>query len=168
MTNTPDDDTTPSKPKPAKRIGKRLLDAKKQQDICAIIAVGSTRTKAAAYVGCCTETIRMTALREPEFAEALRKAEAQHEIALLTRIDAASKRPEGWRAAAWALQRMYPERFARQARMMSPVQVENALAQFAQVLMRGIRDADDRKRVSNELRLITAVIAKQTEGEQPG
>ena len=150
-----------------KKIGRRLLDLKKQNEICAVLAMGGTRARAAEYVGCSPETIRNTALREPEFAERLRKAGAQHEITLLARIDSASKQKDGgWRAAGWILQRLYPERYARKAKFLSPVQVGIVIAQFADVLTRGIRDPEDRRKVGNELRLLASAFARKSAGEQ--
>lgn len=167
MTNTPDDAKS-RQGKTVKRIGKRqpILDAKKQAEICAILAMGIARSRAAEYVGCSANSILRTAEKCPEFAEALRKAEAQHEIALLARIDSVTKRPDGWRAAGWILQRLYPERYARRPKFLSPVQVGIVLSQFADILTRGIRDLDDRRKVGNELRLLASSFANEAAGEQ--
>ena len=89
------------------------LDETKRREVCAILAVGGTRLMAASYVGCCTRTIRRTALRDVEFAEQLRKAELGPEITFLKSIQAAAADVKQWRAAAWALERLFPERYAR-------------------------------------------------------
>jgi hypothetical protein len=68
---------------------------------------------AAAYVGCATSTIRSRAVRDPEFAEQLRKAELSAELTLLKSIQTAASDVKQWRAAAWALERLFPERYAR-------------------------------------------------------
>jgi hypothetical protein len=89
------------------------LDETKQREICAILAVGGTRLMAASYVGCCVATIRRTAEREATFGEQLRKAELSAEITFLKSIHAAASDVKQWRAAAWALERLFPERYAR-------------------------------------------------------
>lgn len=91
------------------------LDATKRREVCAILAVGGTRVMAATYVGCVPATIRATAQRIPEFDEQLRKAELGPEIKFLNSIQAAAGDVKQWRAAAWALERMFPERYARRA-----------------------------------------------------
>jgi hypothetical protein len=70
---------------------------------------------AARYVGCHPETIRKTALRDPEFAEQIRKAEVNSEIVLLRSIQTASQDVKQWRASAWALERLFPERYGRRS-----------------------------------------------------
>ncbi len=89
------------------------LNETKRREICAILAVGGTRRMAATYVGCATATIRSTARRLPEFAEQLRKAELGPEITFLTAIKTAAGDAKQWRAAAWALERLFPERYAK-------------------------------------------------------
>lgn len=91
------------------------FDETKRREVCAILAVGGTRVMAASYVGCHVQTIRRRAERDPEFAEQLRKAELSAEITFLKSIQAAVGDVKQWRAAAWALERLFPERYARRA-----------------------------------------------------
>ncbi|HEV2972482.1 MAG TPA: hypothetical protein VGY55_21095 [Pirellulales bacterium] len=91
------------------------LDETKRREVCAILAVGGTRLMAASYVGCAPSTIRRRALRDPEFAEQLRKSELSAEITFLKSIQAAVGDVKQWRAAAWALERLFPERYARRS-----------------------------------------------------
>ena len=49
-----------------------------------------------------------------ELGEALKKAEAEHKAALRARIFAASERD--WKAAAWLLERQYPDEYGRRER----------------------------------------------------
>lgn len=45
--------------------------------------------------------------------ESLKKAEAARKEALLQRIYDASEKPQSWTAAAWLLERQYPDEFGR-------------------------------------------------------
>jgi hypothetical protein len=89
----------------------RKLDEVKQREICALISVGCDRRSAARYVGCTAETIRLTAKRDRQFAERLDQAEMRHKFQQLQNIHQAGK--TSWRAAAWLLERKYPDQFAR-------------------------------------------------------
>ena len=57
-----------------------VLDEAKKREILAIVAVGCSRSTAAAYVGCATSTIQNTADRDPAFAEKLRQAAYNTEV----------------------------------------------------------------------------------------
>lgn len=48
-----------------------------------------------------------------QLAQALKKAEAERKAALLTMIYNAATSPKTWQAAAWLLERQYPDEFAR-------------------------------------------------------
>ncbi len=97
----------------AKRGRRPVLDDGKKREIVAILTVGCSRQTAAQYVGCAVSTISRTAQRDPNFAEQLRHAEHQHEITYLKNIQQAAKKPQYWRAAAWVLERIFPNRYAR-------------------------------------------------------
>lgn len=48
-----------------------------------------------------------------QLSQALKKAEADAKAAMLTAIQKAAVEPKTWQAAAWWLERKYPEEFAR-------------------------------------------------------
>jgi hypothetical protein len=96
-----------------KRGPKPLLNEARQREICAIMSIGGTRAMAAYHVRCSVETIRRTALRDSRFRADLRKAEVDSEILYLRNIQAAAQDSKQWRSAAWALERLFPERYGR-------------------------------------------------------
>ena len=59
--------------------------------------------------------------QDPEFSGAIKKAEAQRLRRRLTRIEAGE---QGWQGTAWALERIYPHRFAR-PEVMNQIAVVN-------------------------------------------
>lgn len=66
-----------------------------------------------------SETAWYNWLREPDtkvkvaLVEGLKKSESDYKAALLKRIADASEKPQHWTAAAWLLERKYPEEYGR-------------------------------------------------------
>jgi hypothetical protein len=128
------------------------LDAGKKREVIAILSVGCSRTTAAQYVGCHASTISRTATRDPEFDQDVRHAESLLELKHLKNIDAAAKDARYWRAAAWALERKYPDRWGpRRPHALSAEQVSQALEQFAQLVVDEVSEADTRDRILKRL-----------------
>jgi IS30 family transposase len=143
-----------------------ILDEGKRREICAILAVGCSRETAARYVGCHRTTISRTADREEEFAQALLQAESRHEILHLTNINRAATETRYWRAAAWALERKYPARYAaRDPHTLTTEQVSQLLAQFADVLMQEVSQEDERQQILARLAELTADFQKDDEAD---
>ena len=135
---------------------KPILDEVKRQQICAILGVGGTRQMAAGFLGCHVDTIRNTAKRDPNFGKQLRRAEATPEITYLKSIQTAAADSKQWRAAAWALERLYPARYApRKAEMLSPQQVVELLEEFLTALAEEIPVKRYRRRLWRRLNSIT-------------
>ncbi len=89
----------------------RVLDDGKRREICALIAGGCGLREAAKYVHCSVNTIRREAERNVDFAEQLRHSESYARLSPLRAMQAAMG--THWRAAAWFLERAFPEQFAR-------------------------------------------------------
>jgi hypothetical protein len=127
---------------------KPMLDEGKQREIVAILAVGCPRSVAARYVGCSPATIARTAARDPAFAARLRRAAYSTEVACLRQIRKAGEKEQYWRAAAWALERVFPERYARRGPdVLTFEQLAAAFAQLADVLCDEVPDAGARQRI---------------------
>lgn len=72
----------------------------------------------AAYIGVSAKTFSLwrnhpTTENQRKLSKALKSAEADAKAAMLTAIQKASMEPKTWQAAAWWLERKYPEEFAR-------------------------------------------------------
>jgi predicted Zn-dependent peptidase len=112
------------------------LDEIKKREIFAILTVGGTRLMAAQYVGCHVETIRKTALRDAAFADQLRKAELGPELTFLRNIQLASKDPKQWRASAWALERLFPDRYGRRSPdSITPEQLAEVIREMGTIVV---------------------------------
>ena len=88
--------------------------------IAEAIAIGLTDEEASLLAGIDPDT--MTEWRKsPEFSGAIKRAGAQRLLMRLERIEAGE---QGWQGTAWALERLYPQRFAR-PEVMNQIAVVN-------------------------------------------
>jgi len=117
-------------------MGKRGLTDEKRGQILALLKLGCSQNMAADYVGCDPRTIRREAERDPTFAEKLRQAGGNAELGWLQNIRNAAKKEQYWRAAAWALERVFPERYARRGPdVLTLEQVGLLLSRFSQIMI---------------------------------
>jgi hypothetical protein len=99
------------------------------------IAVGAPFTHACNYAGISFETFNEWRKGKPEFSEQVKEAEGKAVIGWLARIEQAAK--EGnWTAAAWKLERRFPEDFGRRDKVTIDVKqldtdIERELALIA-------------------------------------
>ena len=127
-----------------KRGRRPVLDDKKRGQILAILSVGCSQNMAAQYVGCAVSTIQRTAERDPTFAKSLREARGNAEIGLVKNIRNAAKKEQYWRAAAWALERGFPEKYARRGPDVITIeQIGLLLTKFSEII---VRDLPERHR----------------------
>jgi hypothetical protein len=135
------------------KVGRRpVLDDTKKTVIVALVSVGASQRIAARYVGCAPATIRRTAARDARFAERMRQAAYNAEIGLVRLIRNAAKKAQYWRAAAWMLERGYPQRYARRGPDVITVeQIARLLSQFSEIVVAEVPVARYRKRIIQRL-----------------
>ena len=137
-------------------MGKRgrppVLDEGKQREIAAIISLGCSQAAAARYVGCAVSTIQRTAERDPAFAERLGHAKCNAEVRLVRNIRDAANKSQYWRAAAWALERFFPEDYLqRHPNIITADQFAQVLTQFAEILIQQVPVERYRKNIVKAL-----------------
>jgi hypothetical protein len=126
----------------------RILDEAKRNTILALLSVGCSRRTAAGYVNCDPKTIYNTAERDFDFSERLSRAENASEFKLLARIVKAGNDPKHWRAAAWSLERMFPDRFGvRTPETVTPKQLAEFTSRLMEMLVEEIPVAAYRKKI---------------------
>lgn len=145
-------------------MGRVALDATKKREVIAIFAMGGSRATAALHVGCSAQTITNTAKRDTEFGDEVLKATSQYEILHLSNINAAAKESRHWRAAAWALERTYPDRYGeRKPRVITREQVTGVLKEFATIVLSEVEDTKARQRIRRRVaRLVGSLGHKPT------
>ena len=122
----------------AKRGRPPKLDDTKRGQVLGVLSVGGSMATAAAAVGCCVRTVYNTMQRDPKFCERVQTARAGHEVKMLKCIDDAATEPRYWRAAAWKLERIYPDRYRPTPQGMMTLET---LHTFVDQLMLVIQDA---------------------------
>lgn len=128
----------------------RALDEIKKREVCALVAAGCGIEGAAHYVGCAASTVRREALRDPAFHEQLRRSEMSAQLAPLRSMQQFAA--TDWRAAAWLLERTYPQRFARRnMRYITPEEIEGLFVMLAEAVGEEITDGPTRRRVCTRL-----------------
>ena len=124
------------------------LDEKKRGQILAVLTLGLSRESAAKYVKCSPTTIRNEIRRDAGFAEEVRAAEEASEAFYLQRIREAANKVQYWRAAAWALERRCPNRYApRGAKTLSEEQVKRLISDLVEIVMPEIHSPMERRTI---------------------
>ena len=125
-----------------------VLDDGKRREILAILSTGCSQAVAAEYVGCCVSTIQRTVERDPLFAESLGKARNNAELGLVRNIRNAANNEKYWRAAAWALERFFPNKYhPGSPHLISAEQLALVLTQFAHMIVEQVPVARYRKNI---------------------
>jgi hypothetical protein len=122
-----------------------VLDEKKKARILSLLTLGCSRTIAATAVRCHPHTILNTANRDPDFAEKLALADNASELIHIENINRAGREVKYWRASAWMLERLNPERFARaNPDAITPSQITSIILQIAEIIIQEIPAAQHR------------------------
>jgi IS30 family transposase len=120
----------------------RALDDVKRREVCALVAAGCTLAGAGRYVNCSAKTIRREAERNTDFGEQLRRSQLAARLEPLRALRA--KANTHWRAAAWLLERVDPEQFARyDAKLLTPEEVGDLLDNIRDTLRLALNEISD-------------------------
>ena len=147
-----------------------VLDDGKRREILAILSTGCSQAVAAEYVGCSVSTIQRTVERDPLFAESLGKARNNAELGLVRNIRNAANNEKYWRAAAWALERFFPNKYhPGTPHVISAEQLALVLTQFAHMIVEQVPVARYRKNIIKGLesmvRSLGQTIAEEAAGK---
>ncbi len=127
---------------------KRKLTSSEKKNIIAIITVGCSRETAARYIGCSPYIIRREIATNARFAAEINKAEEESELYFLNKIRQAANKDQYWRAAAWALERRCPNRYAaRSSGALSVEQVKALLTRLADLVIQEIPGQAERRKI---------------------
>lgn len=105
-----------------------------QRKICAALASGMPRISALQMVGVGRRTFYDWMKASRTFRTAIKRAEAKVQRRLLGRIEKASRDPKHWTAAAWIMERRWPELFALRMTRMLEKEREAMLAELRKTM----------------------------------
>ena len=110
--------------------------AERKEAVLAGLRRGLSRTVAAEAVGVSKDAIRRWTERSPRFADEVAQAEAQAQSLLLGLVlDAAAKRlPNTWQAAAWVLERRWPDAYGQRQRVEISMDIREEAERIAKEL----------------------------------
>jgi hypothetical protein len=147
----PSENPRPRKPKLYGPGRPRALDDGKRREICALIAGGCGLGDAARYVNCSVSTIRREAERNPDFLAQLRRSENQARLSPLRAMQQAMG--THWRAAAWFLERAFPDRFARpESSIFGPREARELMKDVFELVSTQIQDPYHTRRLKKGVR----------------
>jgi len=128
------------------------LTAAQHREIFAILAVGGTFKLAADYCGCLVCDIKLAVKTIPEFADQCKRQALRPELEMLKSLLAAAREPKQWRAAAWALERMYPKRYARHlTQAVTRTDLTQFLAGLVKIITTEVPSPQLRKKIMQRL-----------------
>jgi transposase len=113
----------------------RALDGEAAAKVIEATRKGLTRAVAARAAGISPTTLYKELRENPQFAQAIKEAQASGEEALVDIIKGHAF--ETWQAAAWLLERRYPERYGppkqRLQHEVTPMTPEQAAAKYREL-----------------------------------
>jgi hypothetical protein len=128
----------------------RALDHVKRREIIATVTAGFSIERAARYVDCAASTIRRECRRNPQFCRELRRAALTAELCPLQAVREAARKY--WRAGAWLLERLDPERFGkRHPGHIGPEQLEAFAEVLLDIVRNEVANPDERQRLYDRI-----------------
>ena len=135
----------------------RLTD-QQMDEICEMLSSGASRASAAQFAGCHPATLRAEMRRNPDFAHRVIQSELKLEAVMLRTIrTAAESDSKQWRAAAWALERIFPNRYAkRRSNTLTVDQVHEVISEVTEIVASELPVPRFRERIFNRLAVLFA------------
>jgi hypothetical protein len=129
-----------------------------RHDICEMLSSGASRASAAQFAGCHVAALRAEMRRNPDFAGRVRQAELNLESTMLRAIRTVAQQDQKqWRAAAWALERIYPNRYAkRRSNTLTVDQVHEFISEVTEIIASELPVPRFRERIFNRLAILFA------------
>jgi hypothetical protein len=135
-----------------------ILTPEQQKEICDTLASGASRTVAARFAGCHPATLRAEIRRNPEFEKRVIKSENNLETVMLRAIRQATESDvKHWRAAAWGLERIFPNRYAkRRSDTLTRDQVHEVISEVSEIVASELPVPRFRQRIFHRLGVLFA------------
>jgi len=110
-------------------------------------------------------SLRRTIRQDPGFLGRLMQAESSFEVFYLRNIHQASKK--NWRAAAWVLERIMPDRFVpRTPGTLTAEQMTQVISQFANLVADEVPEEERRKAILRRMKEVRRTLADMRRANQ--
>ena len=131
---------------------KRKLTSKQKKAVLAILSVGCSRAAAARCVRCSPYILNREMSEHPQFAMDITKAEEGIEIFFLSRLRNAAQKEQHWRAAAWFLERRFPQRYGgKKQENLTAERVQRFMTSCLQIIAEELPDKEHREKILDRL-----------------
>lgn len=128
------------------------LNDDQRRRACALLGLGATRRVAAEFADCRRLDLEAEIKRDPAFRLTVKQHELRPEIETLRKLLEAARDPKQWRAAAWFLERLYPERYAAgKRRVVKRADLRTFMQKLDQELAMKIPGPKKRQRLLQQL-----------------
>jgi len=140
-------------------MAKSKITDEQQIQICAMVGVGCSLRTASRLAGCADSSVRSLLQRDRAFETRFRKSQQSCELMALRHVQLAGEK--NWRAAAWLLERMRPNDYGRiKQDLMTQQQADQVFSQFTEIMMREVKNPEDRRRAFHALREVVGCLSE--------
>jgi hypothetical protein len=131
-----------------------------QNEVCEMLSAGATRPIAAQFAGIHPATLRAEIRRNQAFARRVIQSELKLESVMLRTIrEAANDNAKQWRAAAWLLERIYPNRYAkRRTSTLTLDQVHELVSEVSEIVAAELPVPKFRQRIFDRLAVLITTV----------
>ncbi len=141
--------------------------AEEKATLRAMAAMGCDREMAAKAVGWTISQLRQVLRDDPEFAQALLRAEGQAEFQRMRNLHSATKDDKNWRAATWWLERRAQNRYARRSRKLTTAEIQELIDELVDIVFADVTREADRERLVISLATLALSLEHDAGGLPP-
>ena len=124
---------------------KKIHDQAKRE-FCMLVGLGMRRVLAADHLGISLRAVQYEMRRTPAFRAQVRRAEMEAEAVPLANLRSGAR--SSWRAAAWYLERVFPDRYRRhKPGGLTVQQVDELAEEFIESILKHVSDPVYRREV---------------------
>jgi hypothetical protein len=94
-------------------------------------------------------------LADKELHEKIKRAEQQAELFYIAKVREATQKPNGWRAAAWWLERRLPEAFGfSKPEQITHDKIEKFMIQFLEIIFQYVTKTNEQKELYERMKML--------------